>query len=350
MKKIIVIILIISCTFAQNIGNIFSNDSKESDKNPIQLSQNINLTSNENLTYTPVEKSIDPSTYILGPGDLLGINIISTKNISLPIRINPVGEIMIQSVGILNVNGISLTDARIKISDYVVENILKNAIVNVTLLDIRRFNVQVLGAVHNPGYINVTPVDKVYDALLQTGGIQKFAHPTIVKVIRNGESLNVNLQDYLSGKDISQNILIESGDVIIVPFNDYSESLGLNSYDINNNYVVVYGFIGGSGGGNIYKYYPGYTVRDYIAIAGGTIEHGKSFKSGNINRAKIYRPDRTKVKNAIDELVLPGDMIEVPPSLLYQIVGGDGVLRTLTTLTSIASSIYIIDSIINKNE
>jgi len=350
MKKIIAIILIISGVFAQNIGNIFSNDSKESDKNPTQLSQDLNLTSNENLTYTPIEKSIDPNTYILGPGDLLGINIISTKNISLPIRINPVGEIMIQSVGILNVNGISLTDARTKISDYVIENTFKNAIVNVTLLDIRRFNVQVLGAVHNPGYIYVTPVDKVYDALLQTGGVQKFAHPTIVKVIRNGESLYVNLQDYLSGKDISQNIIIESGDVIVVPFNDYAESLGLTSYDINNNYVVVYGFIGGSGGGNIYKYYPGYTVRDYIAMAGGTIERGKSFKSGNINRAIIYRPDRTKVKNAIDELVLPGDMIEVPPSLLYQIVGGDGVLRTLTTLTSIASSIYIIDSIINKNE
>ncbi len=350
MKKIIVVILILSFAYAQNIGNLFSNDSKESDISSIQLSQDIDLTNIENVTYTPVEKSIDPNTYILGPGDLLGINIISIQNISTPIRVNPVGEIMIPSIGILNVTGISLTDARTKISDYITENILKNAIVNVTLLDIRRFKLQVLGAVHNPGFIYVTPVDKVYDALLQTGGVQKFAHPTIVKVIRNGESLNVNLQDYLSGKDISQNILIESGDVIIVPFNDYAESLGLTSYDINNNYVVVYGFIGGSGGGNIYKYYPGYTVRDYIAVAGGTKEHGKSFKSGNINRAIIYRPNRTKVKNAIDELVLPGDMIEVPPSLLYQIVGGDGVLRTLTTLTSIATSIYIIDSIINKNE
>ena len=49
--------------------------------------------------------------------------------------------------------------------------------------------------------------------------------------------------------------------------------------------------------------------------------------------------DGTKIKNAINEFVFPGDMIEVPPSLLYQLVGGDGVIKTLA---SIASSAYII--------
>ena len=214
MKKIIIIILILSFTYAQNIGNLFSDNSKESDISSIQLSQDIDLTNIENLTYTPVEKSIDPNTYILGPGDLLGINIFSTQNISTPIRVNPVGEIMIPSMGIVNVNGISLANARTKISDYIIENTLKNAIVNVTLLDIRRFKLQVLGAVHNPGYIYATPMDKVYDALLQTGGVQKFAYPGIVHIIRDGNTIEVKLNEYLSGKDASQNILLKSGDVL----------------------------------------------------------------------------------------------------------------------------------------
>ena len=46
-----------------------------------------------------------------------------------------------------------------------------------------------------------------------------------------------------------------------------------------------------------------------------------------------------QIKNAINELVLPGDIIEIPPNLLYQIVGGDGVIRTIA---SIASSAYIV--------
>ena len=340
MKKLISIILILSFTYAQSVGNVFSNDTKESDISSIQLTQDLDLTNIENLTYTPVEKSIDPNTYILGPGDLLGINIISSKNISLPIRINLVGEILIPSVGILNVDGISLSDARTKISNYVVKTAFKNAIVNVTLLDIRRFKIQVLGAVHMPGFISVTPMDKVYDAILQTGGVQKFAHPSVVQIIRDGNTIEVKIKEYLSGKDVSQNAVLKSGDIIFVPFNDYANSLGLTSGEYNNHQVVVYGFVNQSGGSNSFRYYPGYTARDYIGMAGGTKEQNASFRAGNINKSIIYRSDGTKIKNALDEFVLPGDMIEVPPSLLYQIVGGDGIIKTLASITSSAYIIY----------
>ena len=340
MKKILIIILILSFTYAQNIGNLFSNDSKESDINSMQLSQDIDLTNIEKLTYTPVEKSINPNTYILGPGDLLGINIISTQNISTPIRVNPVGEIMIPSMGILNVNGISLTDARTKISDYIIENTLKNAIVNVTLLDIRRFKLQVLGAVHNPGYIYVTPVDKVYDAILQSGGVQKFAHPSIVKIIRGEKTIEVKLNEYISGRDISQNIALNDRDIIFVPYSDYASSIDLNLDSYNKNQVTVYGFVNKNSGGNVFRYFPGYTARDYIAMAGGTKEQNASFRVGNINRTIIYRSDGSKIKNAINEIILPGDMVEVPPNLLYQLVGGDGVIGTLGAVISSAYLIY----------
>ena len=339
MKKIIIIILIISGAFAQNIENIFSQESIGLDKNSMQSIQDIDLTNIENLTYTPIEKPINPDTYILGPGDLLGIDIISTKNISLPIRVNPVGEIMIPAIGILNVSEISLTNAKIKISDYIIENVLKNAIVNVTLLDIRRFKIQVLGAVHSPGYIYMTPIDKVYDAILQSGGVQKFAHPEITEIHRGEETIKVKLKEYLSGKNISQNILLKEGDVIFVPFSEYANSLGLAYGEYNNHQVVVYGFVNRGGASNTFKYYPGYTARDYIAMAGGTKEQNASFRAGNINRTIIYRSDGSKIKNAVNEIILPGDMVEVPPNLLYQLVGGDGVIKTLA---SIASSAYII--------
>ena len=340
MKKIIIIILIMSVTYAQNIGNIFSQESIDIDPNSMQLNQDFDLTSIENLTYTPVDGPIDADTYILGPGDQLGINIISTNNLTIPLRVNPVGEIMIPSVGVINVSGISLSDAKIKIIDYVHNNSIKNAIVNVTLLDIRRFKIQVLGAVHNPGYIHITSVDKVYDAILQSGGIQKFAHPEITEIHRGEEKIKVKLKEYLSGKNISQNMSLKEGDVIFVPFNNYANSVGLTSGEYNNHQVVVYGFVNRSGGSSSFKYLPGYTARDYIAMAGGIKEQGASVKLGNINKTIIYRSDGTTIKNAIDEFVLPGDMIEVPPSLLYQIVGGDGIIRTLGAVVSSAYLIY----------
>ena len=349
MKKLIIIILIISSVFAQNVGNIFFQESTNNDMNSLQQNDNLNITSTENLTYTPIENTINPDIYILGPGDLLGINIISTKNISLPVRINPIGEIMIPSIGVLNVNDISLTNARIKISDYITKTFLQNAIINVTLLDIRRYKIQVLGAVHNPGFIYLTPVDKVYDALLQTGGVQKYAHPEIVIIMRGEKTIEVKLKEYISGRDMTQNVLLKPGDLVFVPFSDHAKSIGLTDVEYNSHQITVYGFVNKGNSSNSFQYYPGYTARDYIALAGGTKEQGSSFRSGNINKAIIYRSNGEKIKNAIDEIVQTGDLIEVPPSLLYQVVGSDGIIKTVTTIASIASSIYIIDSITNKN-
>ena len=153
------------------------------------------------------------------------------------------------------------------------------------------------------------------------------------------DSMVVKLKEYLSGKDTSQNILLKSGDVLFVPFNDHANSIGLTSGEYNSHQVIVYGFVNRNSGSNTFKYYNGYTARDYIAMAGGTKEQGASFRSGNINRTRIYRSSGVKINNALDELVQPGDMIEVPPSMLYQIVGRDGIIRTLA---SIASSAYII--------
>jgi hypothetical protein len=56
----------------------------------------------------------------------------------------------------------------------------------------------------------------------------------------------------------------------------------------------------------------------------------------------VYRSDGTKIKNAINEVVQPGDMIEVPASLLYRFIGGEAIIRTITSIASIASSVYLV--------
>jgi protein involved in polysaccharide export with SLBB domain len=149
----------------------------------------------------------------------------------------------------------------------------------------------------------------------------------------------VRLKDYFSGDDRSQNKTLKSGDIIFVPFNDYAKSHGFDFSNFNDHHVIVHGFVNRSGGSNTFRYYPGYTARDYVAMTGGTKEQGSSFRSGNINKTRVFRSDGTTIKNAIDEIIYPGDIIEVPPSLFYQIVGGDGIIRTIA---SIASSAYII--------
>ena len=109
MRYILIAIFTLSLGVAQDIKSILSDDADAFSSNAKESIQQLDITDMQSLTYTPVEKSIDPDKYILGPGDLLGISIVSTTNISLPIRINPVGELIIPSVGVVNVDGKSLS-------------------------------------------------------------------------------------------------------------------------------------------------------------------------------------------------------------------------------------------------
>ena len=215
-------------------------------------------------------------------------------------------------------------------------------------MDIRRFKVQIVGAVLEPGFYPVNPVSRVYDIILMAHGVQKFAHPEIVYLERLGNKQEIRLKEFLINGDLSENPTLIEGDVITIPYGEIAQSAGYNFGGYNNHQVIVYGFINNMSGGSSYKYFPGYTVRDYIAMAGGTKEKGSSFRSGNVKKVIIYRTGGKKIKNALDEPVLPGDLIEVPPNFIYQFVGGEGIMRTLANIASIVSSYYMYDSIVNK--
>jgi hypothetical protein len=70
-------------------------------------------------------------------------------------------------------------------------------------------------------------------------------------------------------------------------------------------------------------------------MTGGPKEAGKAIWTGKQKNARIYRADGTVIKNALDEHVLPGDVITVPPTLAYQIFGGEGIVGTITAVATL---------------
>ena len=108
-----------------------------------------------------LEGAISPDQYILGPGDELGISIIMGENLTLPIKITPTGDIFIPSVGLVNVSGLTLNNARKKVKAFIIENAFPSAKVNIALLNIRKFQIQVVGAVQTPGFIEISALDRL---------------------------------------------------------------------------------------------------------------------------------------------------------------------------------------------
>ena len=71
------------------------------------------------------------------------------ENLTLPTKITPTGDIFIPSVGLVNVAGQTLNEARQNIKNFIVENAFPNAKVSIALLNIRKFQIQVVGAVNS---------------------------------------------------------------------------------------------------------------------------------------------------------------------------------------------------------
>ncbi|MDP6789047.1 MAG: SLBB domain-containing protein [Candidatus Marinimicrobia bacterium] len=278
------------------------------------------------LDYIALERMVDSETYILGPGDIIGINIISSESMNYSLRILPSGSILIPSVGSLNLNGENLKNAVKKIKSYIKKNAYPNARVFASLEHIKRFKVQISGAIHEPGFIEVNGVSRLMDAVALAGGVHKYAESNLIILSRRDSKVNYHPGKFLMQGDVGQNPYLQEGDVIHIPFDKLYEKDISQYSDLNYSQVVVIGFVQVPGG---FRYIPGYKVRDYIAIRGGPTD------SGSLTGARIIRKDGTVITNALDKGVFPGDIIEVPATLQYRLFGRTSATQIISAFLSI---------------
>ena len=113
------------------------------------------------------DKIIDPDEYIVGPGDELHINIISSnETFDHSLVISPTGQLLIPSVGMVDCNKLKLSQL-VKEVKREIKSWSTNVRINVELINIREFRILVLGQFDNAGYFIVTPMTKVSDLFNQ---------------------------------------------------------------------------------------------------------------------------------------------------------------------------------------
>ena len=98
---------------------------------------------------------------------------------------------------------------------------IPDLVVTVTVLEIRGNKIYVIGQVNTPGEFIVNPRVDVMQALSLAGGTTAFASPSEIFVLRrdNGQQrrLPFNFDAVLRGRDLEQNVLLRTGDVVVVP-------------------------------------------------------------------------------------------------------------------------------------
>lgn len=171
------------------------------------------------------EVSIDPNSYLLGPGDYLLIDLGVEEQSNFRVPVTPEGVVVIPTVGRIAVDGITLNSARKKIEAAILTKYRMNN-VSTYLIGLRKIRVHVTGKVLNPGTFVATPIDRVSDLIYRAGGLLEnaFIEQTLIRHRDESETM-VDYSKFQMNGNLTQNPNVKSGDVIIVPSVDYSKAV-----------------------------------------------------------------------------------------------------------------------------
>lgn len=176
--------------------------------------------SNSN-SFEPNLKLATPVNYIVGPGDVLQVEVYGNSIANWKLAVTPEGKINIPGIGVISVAGKTIEAATALIRRTLVANryaIGRGTELNVTLGDIRSIKVIVQGQVMRPGTYTLSSLSTVFLALYAAGGPSDIGSFRDIEVIRDNRIIrHLDLYDFLVKGGQKDNIGLKDQDLIRVP-------------------------------------------------------------------------------------------------------------------------------------
>ncbi len=160
--------------------------------------------------------------YRLGPGDLIAVRVYESDELSTEARVSSSGFVSLPLLNNVEVNNLSAAEAEYKIENLYKQKYLKDPHVSVYIKAYVSKKVTLVGAVKKPGSYEYLTQRRLLDVLALANGLDDSAG-SIAYVDRSDLAKQKNVRflvdiDALLKKgDMSQNIVILGGDIIIVP-------------------------------------------------------------------------------------------------------------------------------------
>jgi polysaccharide biosynthesis/export protein len=160
------------------------------------------------------------SDYQVQPGDVLQVMVWKEQDLTNDVLVRPDGGFSYPLVGDLVATGKTVEQLRGEITERL-KRYIPNPVVTVATKAIGGNHVYVVGKVQRPGeYPFARPVD-VMQALSLAGGTTPFAALNDIVILHreNGAQRAIRFR-YLQvarGRDLGQNIVLQSGDTVVVP-------------------------------------------------------------------------------------------------------------------------------------
>ena len=158
--------------------------------------------------------------YTVKPGDGLDVSVWKEPDLQRPVLVTPDGSFSFPLVGQVDARGKTVTDLQQVITERL-SKYISDPVVTVSVREIRGNKVYVIGQVNRPGEFIVNPRVDVMQALSMAGGTTAFAALDDIRILRRSdakqESLEFDYNAVARGKDLTQNIELRAGDIVVVP-------------------------------------------------------------------------------------------------------------------------------------
>jgi len=161
------------------------------------------------------------ANYVIGPGDMLSINVWNEPEVTGKVPVRPDGIITVPLIGDIQASGSTPDALQLVITKKLTEYVKQPSVtVVVEEMNSRQFNV--LGQVQHPGSFMLSKPTRVLDALALAGGFSEFAKRNKIYVLRRDPSgasvrLPFNYKKVTDGRDDQDNVELQAGDTVIVP-------------------------------------------------------------------------------------------------------------------------------------
>lgn len=166
---------------------------------------------------------IPTNEYIIGPGDMIQIFVWHNPDLSASVPVRPDGKVSIPLVEDIPSSGKTPTqlarDIEERLRKFVQDptvTVIMNGFVGLPSQQIR-----IVGQATQPKAVPYRTNMSILDAMIEVGGLTTFAAGNRARLVRtiNGQQVNsiVRLRDLLESGDLTANLALEPGDIILIP-------------------------------------------------------------------------------------------------------------------------------------
>jgi polysaccharide export outer membrane protein len=203
MKKacwLLYIIIFLGCSTVEEKGNI-PESMEETKINPIKLSE-----------------------YIIGPGDIMQVQVWRHKDLSLAVKVQSNGIVKFPLVGTVKVSGMPLSEFQDHLSQEL-DRYIVNPHVSVQITTPKSNKIYVLGEVSKPGVYLPEESKTVSEAIAIAGGFNHNAKRSKVLLYRKSadgfsKPMIVDIAGAMRGEEGKKDLYLQKGDILYVPLSN----------------------------------------------------------------------------------------------------------------------------------